>query len=263
MRTEFTTEEIEEFRERGFLHVPHTLDPSELSKWRAAVDDATMRRRGQTLDGTPAGHREDPYSNVFLQIMLLSRTHSGVRELIHDREMARASAKLAGVTGLRLWHDQALIKEPLANATSFHRDVPFWSFDSASAITIWVALDDAGIEHGCLYFLPGSQRLTDYQMTGIGPNMGDIVARYPALRAVEPFPVPVCAGDAIYIDGMVVHGAGPNMTHQYRRAMTCAYMPTGSRFNGKRNVLSESYYSSLSIGDELNNEKELPLLYSD
>ena len=61
---------------------------------------------------------------------------------------------------------------------------------------------------------------------------------------------------------MVAHGAGPNMTTGYRRAMTCAYMPDGATFNGKRNILSESYQSSLSIGDTLDNNDELPLIFS-
>ena len=67
--------------------------------------------------------------------------------------------------------------------------------------------------------------------------------------------------DAVYIDGMVVHGAGANMTLGYRRAMTCAYMPDGARFNGKRNVLSEDYFHSLTPGDLLDNDAELPLIY--
>ena len=51
------------------------------------------------------------------------------------------------------------------------------------------------------------------------------------------------------------------MTLGYRRAMTCAYMPKGARFNGKRNVLSGSYYHALDVGDVLDNEDELPLVF--
>ena len=87
------------------------------------------------------------------------------------------------------------------------------------------------------------------------------MARYPKLVGIEPVPVPAAAGDAIYIDGMIAHGAGPNMTLGYRRAMTCAYMPDGARFNGKRNVLSEAYFNSLNLGDVLDNEDEVPLLF--
>ena len=39
------------------------------------------------------------------------------------------------------------------------------------------------------------------------------------------------------------------MTPGRRRAMTCAYMPDGSLFNGKQNVLPTPYFDTLSVGD--------------
>jgi ectoine hydroxylase-related dioxygenase (phytanoyl-CoA dioxygenase family) len=35
---------------------------------------------------------------------------------------------------------------------------------------------------------------------------------------------------------LAAHGAGANMTRGQRRAMTCAYMPDGSTFNGVQNI---------------------------
>lgn len=261
MRSGFTPEEIDSYRDLGFLHVTAFLDDAELRWWQKVVTDAVEERIGYTLRGQPAGHRENAYSNVFLQLMLLSRTHEAVHELIHDPKMGELAATLAGLDRIHIWHDQALIKEPLANATAFHRDVPFWSFDSTQAISIWVALDDATPENGCLYVLPRSQSMTDYSHAPIGVNMGELTARYPALTAIKPAAVPAKAGDAIYIDGMVAHAAGCNMTSTYRRAMTCAYMPHGVKFNGKKNILSDEYMATLEIGDVLDNEEELPTLF--
>lgn len=261
MRTGFTPEEIDSYRNLGYLHVTAFLDDTELLQWQKVVTSAVEDRIGHPLSGQPAGHRENPYSNVFLQLMLLSRTHEDVHELMHDPKLGELAATLAGLDHIHIWHDQALIKEPLANATAFHRDVPFWSFDSSQAISIWVALDDATAENGCLYLLPGSQHLTDYEHTPIGVNMGELSSRYPELATIEPVAVPAKAGDAIYIDGMVAHGAGCNMTLSYRRAMTCAYMPHGVRFNGKKNILTDEYMGQLEIGDVLDNEAELPTIF--
>ena len=57
------------------------------------------------------------------------------------------------------------------------------------------------------------------------------------------------------------HGAGDNMTPGWRRAMTCAYMPVGSTFNGQKNVLPTDYFESLEIGDVLENDEVNPLLW--
>ena len=44
--------------------------------------------------------------------------------------------------------------------------------------------------------------------------------------------------------------------------MTCAFMPDGSTFNGKQNVLSDKMVSQLKVGDLLKNENQNPLIYS-
>ena len=55
---------------------------------------------------------------------------------------------------------------------------------------------------------------------------------YPEWAQVDPVPVPVKAGSAIFHNGLTAHGAGTNMTNKPRRAMTCGYMPDGCTFNG-------------------------------
>ena len=72
-----------------------------------------------------------------------------------DQRIGKMAAQLAGVDGIRIWHDQALIKRPWANPTAWHLDTPFWSFSDRNAISIWVALDNATLENGCLFFIPG------------------------------------------------------------------------------------------------------------
>ncbi len=100
-------------------------------------------------------------------------------DLILDPRIGRMAAELAGVDGVRVWHDQALIKRPYANPTAFHLDAPYWSFTSRDAISIWIALDDATEANGCLYFFPGSHLETTIENVKIGQNVGAIFDVYP------------------------------------------------------------------------------------
>ena len=65
---------------------------------------------------------------------------------------------------------------------------------------------------------------------------------------------PARAGSAVLHNGLTAHGAGANMTPRPRRAMTCAYMPDGSTFNGRRNILPPELFESYTVGDVLNSE---------
>ena len=69
------------------------------------------------------------------------------------------------------------------------------------------------------------------------------------------------AGTAVFHNGLTAHGAGANMTNKPRRAMTCAYMPDGSTFNGKKNILPVEYLTTLEIGDLLNDNTINPLIW--
>jgi hypothetical protein len=51
------------------------------------------------------------------------------------------------------------------------------------------------------------------------------------------------------------------MTPGRRRAMTCAYTPDGATFNGQQNVLLPEYFKSLKVGDVLDNDPQIPLIY--
>ena len=70
------------------------------------------------------------------------------------------------------------------------------------------------------------------------------------------------AGDAAFHNGLMAHAAGPNMTPRSRRAMTCAYMPDGATFNGNQNILSDAQIARLEIGDVLDDESQVPLVWS-
>ena len=142
-------------------------------------------------------------------------------------------------------------------------DDPNWSFHSPNAISIWIALDDATTQNGCMYYLPGTHKRTNYEKKGhFGPNMGALFDEYPDFREIEPVAAEMKAGSAGFHNGLTAHAAGPNMTPYPRRAMTCIYMPDGSTFNGIQNVLSDEQIANLNVGDVLNDESQTPLVWS-
>ncbi len=158
------------------------------------------------------------------------------------------------------WNDQALIKMLWANPTSWHQDNTEWSFTSDHAISIWIALEDATPHNGCLYFVPGSHRKR-YQDVATNMPMSELFNQNPELAHVEPVPVLMRVGSCSFHNGLTVHGAGANMTPGTRWAMTCIFMPDGSTFNGQKNVLPQSYVDRLNVGDVMDDEDQVPLLY--
>ena len=200
MKYQVSPAQIAFYRENGYLVIEDFLDQAELEKWREVVFNAVEQRAGQKMPGkkTQVGEDDginkdaDYFGKVFDQLLNLWQTEDGVRADA-DRRIGEMVANLAQADGMRIWHDQALFKRPFANPTAWHLDTPFWSFSDREALSIWVALDDATLENGCLYFVPGSFKKTDFTNIGIGKNMNGIFEVYPELAQINPAPAPLKA----------------------------------------------------------------------
>ena len=268
MKNNISTEQIELYRREGFVVIEDFLSPDELAFWRTALDEAVAKRNGNKLPDRKEvyGKGDDAdksyYDNVFDQLINLWVDNDKMKEIMLDSRLGKMAAQLAGVDGIRIWHDQALIKKPWANPTSWHLDTPYWSFSDRKALSIWVALDDATYENGCLFFIPGSYHQTTFENPGIGKNMGAIFTTYPQFKTSRSVAAPMKAGSCSFHNGLTIHGAHANMTPGYRRAMTCAYMPDGNTYNGTQNILSDEEIASLTIGSPLDNDVLNPLIYS-
>jgi phytanoyl-CoA hydroxylase len=269
MKWQVNDEQVQSYQENGFIVIENFLSPEELDHWRKSVTTAVEERAGIKIPGKNIktgeadGINEDSdyFAKVFDQLLNLWQTNDSVRELMLDQRIGKIAAQLSGVDGIRIWHDQALIKRPWANPTAWHLDTPFWSFSDSRAISIWVALDDATLENGCLFFMPGSHKLTSFDKITIGRNMDGIFEKYPQLKNSKTIASPMKAGSCSFHNGLIVHGANANMTSGFRRAMTCAYMPDGNTFNGEPNILPDAYLHTLHVGDLLNNDEQNPLIY--
>ena len=66
---------------------------------------------------------------------------------------------LMGVDGVRLYHDQALFKEPGGGRTPWHQDQFYWPFERGDTITMWMPLVDLPDEVGSMHFAAGSHRI--------------------------------------------------------------------------------------------------------
>jgi ectoine hydroxylase-related dioxygenase (phytanoyl-CoA dioxygenase family) len=255
MRSSFTEQEIEDYRNNGFLVVEDFLTTEELAHWRDVVEAASAQVRLEQ-----SGRNSEM---VFTQRMHLRRTSPAVQHLIQNEDIGRLVSELEGVDGVRLYLDQALVKEPYGAPTQYHLDIPWWSFTSPHACTLWVALDDSTLENGCLYFIPGSHQRRLTAVGDLGPALGALFAAHPE-AAARPFPSPLRAGGCSFHNGHTIHGAGANMTPGRRRAMTTAFMPADARFNGRRDVqvLGDDYLDTLTKGDQLENDDLNPVVYA-
>ena len=80
------------------------------------------------------------------------------RWFVLGKRLGRIAAELLNVTGVRLYHDQSLYKEPDGGMTPAHADQYYWPFASDRAVTAWIPLQAVPRDMGPLAFFAGSHR---------------------------------------------------------------------------------------------------------
>ena len=264
MNTQLTSDQIVFYRKNGFLIIDDFLASSELSLWQNAVDEAVAQHVNRPDTHHNQRGEDGYYKNVFVQCVNLWKTSEQIKQLILAPQLGKLAADLAGTSGVRLYHDHAMIKQPWANPTNFHVDNPYDPFYSHQAIMFWVALDDTTVQNGCLYFLPGTHKMSHFEVGGsLGQaGIGELFREYPQWSEIEPYAAEMKAGAGVFISGMTAHAAGPNMTTHPRRAFAMLFMPEDATFNGKKSALPDEVFARLKVGDVLADDAHLPLIFS-
>ena len=263
MNTEVSAARINSYRKKGFLVLDDFLTNEELATWREMVCQAVAEQTRDPNAFTNVNSGTEYYQNVFVQCVNLWKTHDAVKALILNPKLGKLAADLSAVPGVRLYSDHALFKKQWANPTNWHVDNRADPYFSRQSGMIWIALDDATLQNGCLYFLPGTHQEVDFeQLQNEGPldraTIDGLFVDYPHWAQREPVAAEVMAGGAVYIHGLVAHAAGPNMSPRTRRVMAMLFMPEGATYNGQKSALPEEYVAQLQIGDVLDNDRYLP-----
>ena len=158
-------------------------------------------------------------------------THDeGVRAFVFARRFAKVAADLMGVEAVRLYHDQALFKEPGGGFTPWHQDQFYWPLDTPHTITMWMALVDVTEGMGPTRFASGSHRLGNLGDFTIGDTSEKEFGRIVAARGLRCTSYePLAPGDATFHGGWTLHSARANHSSAMREVMTVIYYADGAR----------------------------------
>lgn len=248
-------ENIKEFTEKGHTLVRDILSAEEMAAYRPVIADAaerynTERRKMQD---------RDTYGKAFLQIMNLWRVDEGVKKFVLAKRLARIAADLMGVDNVRIYHDQALFKEPGGGPTPWHQDQYYWPIDTNNTITMWMPLVDIDVDMGMLTFASGSYNkgsIFDFEISDESETAFDDYVRdnkFPISRATT-----MKAGDATFHRGFTIHNAPGNNSDKMREVMTIIYLADGARVSEPKNEWQKNdlakWMMSKPVGELIDSE---------
>jgi ectoine hydroxylase-related dioxygenase (phytanoyl-CoA dioxygenase family) len=254
---------IRRFREDGFVRLTNVLSPETLAEY--APDISRTVDEGNRLKSTPLEERT-LYDQAFIQVMNIWTRNEHVRQLAFSKRLARIAAELMGTRGVRMWHDQALYKEPSGGFTPWHVDQHYWPMANSNSITAWIPLQPVPIEMGPLCFGRGSHRKRVGRDLEISAESEQHISDEVRKAKIDEVQEPYAMGDVSFHLGWTLHRAGPNKTDNPRRVFTIIYMDIDMRLakpsNKNQQLDWETWTPSTQIGEVMNDPNN-PVLYKE
>lgn len=215
-----TPAQVKYFSENGFIKIKNIFDASVIDYMNIVISKEVDRLNNQQI---PLEER-DTYGKAFLQIMNLWTHTSALKDIVFSKKIAQIATGLIQSAGVRLYHDQALFKEPKGGHTPWHADQYYWPLATENTVTAWIPLQATPLNYGPLEFSAGSNRLTagrDKQISDESQAFLEAELKNQKFEhVIEPFDV----GEISFHRGWLYHRAGPNVSGNMRKVMTMIYM---------------------------------------
>jgi ectoine hydroxylase-related dioxygenase (phytanoyl-CoA dioxygenase family) len=254
-------ENIMEFQQKGHTLVTNVLSAEEVAAYRPVIGGAADRYNTEKRKLED----RDTYGKAFLQIMNLWQVNEEAKKFVFAKRMAKIAADLMGVKNVRLYHDQALFKEPGGGPTPWHQDQYYWPIDTFDTVTMWMPLVDIDVDMGMLTFASGSYTegsVFNFEISDESESAFDDYVKenkFPISRAKT-----MKAGDATWHRGFTMHHANGNNSDKMREVMTIIYVADGARVTPYKNNWQKNDHAkwlmSVPIGEEIDSELNPRLL---
>lgn len=244
-------EQIAHYQQKGFVLLRGVAAPEEIAPYREVITGMTNEyaKRYKPME------ERDTYGKAFIQFTNLWQKDERAAKFVLARRFGQIAAELMGVDGVRLYHDQALYKEPGGGHTPWHQDQFYWPLDGVKTVTMWMPLVDAPAEMGTMRFASGSQEMGYLGAVAISDESE---AQWSDFIKERNLPVEYAggmrAGDATFHNGWTLHGAPGNASlEQTREVMTIIFFEDGARISKPDHANRENdlraWFPGLAPGD--------------
>jgi phytanoyl-CoA hydroxylase len=223
---DISEEYIKQYREQGFVAVEQVLTTEEVGSSIASIMEIIFDRNTKAKVQSFKSLNELETDEE--QELSVRKVHDFVDVNVNLHSIAYNSVILSFVERLlgedvNMVQNQALLKPPFGGAEKpWHQDMAYGNlaYDRA-VIGVWIALDEAGLDNGCMHVIPRSHMeggiphyaVRDWQICDTNVPLNKITA------------VPLQPGGALFFHGLLYHGTPFNFSDKRRRSLQFHYAP--------------------------------------
>jgi len=218
-----TAEQQKQFDEIGYFVLGNVFSAHEMDAVAASIEgfqkkhEEMLAASGETNDISRAG--EIAFTGH------LAENDPAIAKFVTRPELVYIATQLLGPDCDLFWN-QSVFKQPEGNKEfPWHQDDAYAPVTPSPYLTLWLALNDATPENGCISVLPGSHKrgLVPHKASPIG------LVGHDAADPNQGVLVPVKAGSMAVFHSLTMHKSGVNSSQGPRKAYVIQYSKAGLR----------------------------------
>jgi ectoine hydroxylase-related dioxygenase (phytanoyl-CoA dioxygenase family) len=228
-----TEEHAAFFRENGYLVVPDALSLLEVDELR---HEALRICRGEFgairgLIPAEANESDDEVMRKYLCIHFPHKLSDRMKDYLAQETIVRVLTQVIG-PNVKAMQSMLFIKAAGKPGQAWHQDEIYIPTRDRSLTGAWMAMDDATVENGCLWVIPGSHKhgilWPQHDQHDPRFDCADETGGFPYTDD-DAVPVEVKAGAIVFFNGYLLHRSLPNYAKTgYRRVLVNHYMSAES-----------------------------------
>jgi len=227
-----TTQNIKTFQKNGFIKLKNVLTSNVVQVLRYEI--LSLLRKTFT-------NYYEIKKNRFLSLEMMWLENSLIKEFVLSSRIAKICADLLNVEKIRLYHDNALVKESGCGRTPWHYDDHHFPLATNDVITAWIPAQAIPIVMGPLAF---AKPLDVYKLvkdikfnefdTSYDKKISEVFKKNKISIVEEPFEL----GEVSFHHNLSFHTASENKTNQSRIVLANTYFADGARVVNNPDMIS-------------------------
>lgn len=229
-----TTTDVERYVEDGFLVRPGLVSEDDLQALEAEM--VAFARGRYPVQGLEPVAAEVPDHQAAAGILCIHQPHwvsPLIRRMVgHPGIAATLSACIAAHLppswqdgSVKCMQSMFFAKGPDQPGQAWHQDEIYIPTRDRSLAGAWIAIDDATIDNGCLWVLPGSHRRgVLYPQRQIEGGEFDGTPESHGFDDAAEVAVEVPRGTVVFFNGYLLHRSKRNRSGRYRRVLVNHYL---------------------------------------
>ncbi|WP_054028764.1 phytanoyl-CoA dioxygenase family protein [Bacillus sp. FJAT-28004] len=225
-KSDFADDTIRQYREQGFFAVEQILTAEDVAKCIDSVieiiNDHNTEAKIQFVKPQSELRTPEERELAVRKLYNFTEVNATLHAIAYHPVILSIVERLLGGEA-KLVQNQALLKPPFGGAEKpWHQDMAYHALTlDQPVVGVWIALDEAGLDNGCMHVIPRSHMdggiphyaIRDWQICDANVPVDKDTA------------IPLQPGGALFFHGLIFHGTPNNLSSKRRRALQFHYAP--------------------------------------